>query len=289
MIRGNDLEQQVYDPVHRERVIEALTEIFPTYFSTFANKPLDDLFKEYMEKHANEQDAYRDYIDRLALQEFEYDPNAFKSHTRKRCPIIQRCLWAQDEVMKAYKRSFNNITGRQLLNAVGKIADFAIKYVANFDDEAHEAAETPDDLGINQLNEPEYGCGGVIGYGIQSSMLYGVYPWCFAHRSQNAVWSLYFLSGGKDFGLEDGSEFMMAQPEHGTCEQNYFYPAELFGFYALQVYRLLKEACADAGIKFHDRNRYIYLSAFCDHVAERHRDDIKMFKRSSDYVEAHWF
>ncbi|MCB9423191.1 MAG: hypothetical protein H6667_25560 [Ardenticatenaceae bacterium] len=289
MIRGNKIEHQVYDPSHRQQVLAEMTKNFPAYFETFSLKPLDQVFAEHIRKHAQEQDAYRDYMDRIALDEFDYDAAAFKGHTKKRCPIIRRCLQANDEVMKDYKISFNNVTGRQLLDTVSKLSDFAVAYVANFNDQVHEAASTPGDLGLNNLNESEYGCGGVIGYGIQSSLLYGVYPRNFAHRSQNAVWSLYFLSGRKDFGLLDGSEFLMAHPDLGTCEQNYFYPAELFAFYALHIYRLLKEASAKAGIHFHDHNRYIYLSAFCDHVGDRHRNDINTYRRSSEYADTHWF
>ena len=192
--------------------------------------------------------------------------------------------------MKAYHRSWGRVTGRQLLDAVHNIAKFGLSYMAHFDDEEHEAAATQDDLGLEPLNDGKYGCGGVIGYGIQSSLLYGLHPRNFAHRSQDAVWSLYFLSGRQDFGLADGSEFLMVHSDLGTCEQNYFYPAELFGFYALKAFLMLKSACKKLGITFYDPYRYIYLSRFCDHIADAHRKDITTFKQSSDYVESQpWF
>ena len=82
----------------------------------------------------------------------------------------------------------------------------------------------------------------------------------------------------------------MVQPDHGTCEQNYFYPPELFGFYAVQVYRLLESGCSDRGITFADRYRYIYLDKFCDHVGDVHREDINTYKWSSEDVESRpWF
>lgn len=134
----------------------------------------------------------------------------------------------------------------------------------------------------------EYGCTGVIGYGIQSSLLFGKYPRMFAHRSQNAIWSLYFITDRKDFGLKYDSEFLMIQPKYSTCEQNYFYPADLFGFYALKLFLLLKQACGEKGIRFYDRYRYIYLTAFTDYIANSHRKDIDTLKWSSDHVESHW-
>ncbi|MEJ5203533.1 MAG: hypothetical protein WHV66_15025, partial [Anaerolineales bacterium] len=215
-------------------------------------------------------------------------PNAFKRETKTKCPIIRRCLMSNDEIMKQYKVSFHEITGRQLLNGVRNIAKFGLDYVSTFDDAKHEQTRSHTELGLEVLNQVEYGCPGVIGYGIQSSLLYGRYPHAFAHRSQNAVWSLYFLTNRKDFGLEDASEFLMIQPKYNTCEQNYFYPAELFGFYALKLYLMLKQACESLGIPFYNQNRYIYLSTFTDFIADQHRKDIDVLKWSSEHVESHW-
>ncbi|NJO00152.1 MAG: hypothetical protein HC875_41595 [Anaerolineales bacterium] len=263
---------------------------FPTYFKSFAQQPLEALFKKGVQEYGKEQKAYQEYLSLEALTEFEYDPNAFKRQTRTQCPIIRRCLMSPNEVMKDYRASFNIVSGRQLLDTVRNIAEFGISYVANFNDVSHETAASYDDLNLETLNEGKYGCGGVIGYGIQSSLLYSLYPRNFALRSQNAVWSLYFLSGRKDFGLKDGSEFLMVQPKLGTCDQNFFYPAELFGFYSLKVFLLLKSACQKLDLTLYDHYRYVYLSQFCDHVGETHRENINTYTRSSDYVESQpWF
>lgn len=291
MLRGGELEEKAYDAKHIEQVLVEMRKNFSSYFKSFSKQSVEAIFKKDIQKYQKELDAYREYLALEALDEFDqYDSNAFKRHTRAQCPIIRRCLMSPDEVMKDYRASFNNVTGRQLLDTVRNIAEFGIHYVAQFDDAVHEASISYDDLNLETLDEEDYGCGGVIGYGIQSSLLYGNYARQFAHRSQNAVWSLYFLSGRKDFGLKDGSEFLMIHSELGTCEQNYFYPAELFGFYALQIYLTLKTACADQGITLYDDYRYIYLSSFCDHVADHHREDINTYKRSSEYVESQpWF
>jgi hypothetical protein len=290
MIRGNDLEKAVYEPEHIQKVLSEIGSNFPRYFQTFAEQSPETRLADYIKRYDKERKAYREYVHHDALDEFEDDPGAFKGHTHRQCTIIRNCLWSRDEVMKSYKESFARVTGRQLLSTVRNIAQFGVQYFADFDDQAHEAAATYSDLGLEPLNEPQYQCGGVIGYGIQSSLLYGVRARCFAHRSQNAVWSLYFLSGSESFDLQDGSEFMMIRPKQGTCEQNFFYPSELFGFYALRVFLILKSACQDLGITFDRDYRYTYLSAFCDHVAETHRADIDTFRWSSDHVERQpWF
>lgn len=290
MILGNELEPQVYEAEHIEQVLEEMHSQFPAYFKSFAAQPLPPRFERAIQKYEREQIRYQNYMNLEALDEFADDPGAFKSETAKHCPIIQNCLNSQEAVMETYQRAFGRTTGRLLLTPVRSIAEFGRDYVLAFKDSQHESATSPGDLRLELLNDPMYSLNNVIGYGIQSSMLYGQYPREFAHRSQNAVWALYFLSGRKEFGLTDGSEFMMVQAERGTCEQNYFYPAHLFGFYALKTYLQLKDACARIDVRFQNRYRYIYLSEFCDHVADAHREDINIFKRSSDYVESQpWF
>ena len=290
MILGNELEAQVYEAEHIEQVMAEIRSSFPRYFDAFSSELLELRFDKAVRRYEKEQARYRAYMDLDALAEFAVDPGAFKSETAKHCPIIQHCLNSQDKVMNGYKEAFGRATGRSLLPPVRHIAQFGRDYSLAFKDNQHEATTSPSDLGLDPLNAPQYGLNSVIGYGIQSAMLYGQYPREFAHRSQNAVWGLYFLSGRQAFGLEDGSEFMMVQPQRGTCEQNYFYPAQLFGFYALKVYLLLKDACARVDMTLRNRYRYIYFSEFCDHVADTHRADINVFKRSSSYVESQpWF
>lgn len=290
MIRGEGLEEQVYESEHIHQLLTEIERNFPNYFDSFAQRSLRPVFDKHIESYEKEQEAYQEYMNLQALDEFEYDPSAFKTHTRKRCPIIHNCLWSQAEEMEQYKRDFYRTTGREILDTVRNIAEFGISYVDDFDGEDHENVTSYSDLGLEPLKEDRYICPGVIGYGIQSTLLYGVYGHSFAHRSQNAVWSLYFLSGRKDFGLAGGSEFLMVQPDQQTCEQNYWYPPELFGFYALWIYLLLESACSDQGITFHDRYRYVYLDRFCDHVADTHREDINTYRWSSEDVESRpWF
>lgn len=288
MQRGNPLEEAVHNPEHINLVLAEIEETFPKYFSDFQAEQPKLLFAKAIANHESERQKYLDYMDLDALREYDDDPAVFKRATKTKCPIILRCLMSQDEVMKQYKRAFNEITGRQLLDGVRKISEFAQDYVTSFDEIGHERIQSYADLKLDLLNEPEYGCPGVIGYGVQSSLLYGQYPHAFAHRSQNAVWALYFITNRKDFGLQDASEFLMVQPKYNTCEQNYFFPADLFGFYALKLYLMLKKACKEIRIDFSAENRYIYLSAFTDFITDVHRNDINVYTRSSDNVEESW-
>jgi len=288
MQRGKDMEQKIFEPGHIQVVLAEIESTFPGYFSGFKAQPLESILKEAIEDYEGEQPRYKDYMSMSTLLEFDDNPNAFKRETKTNCPIIRRCLMSNDDVMKQYKISFNEVTGRQLLDGVKNIADFELEYMATFDDARHEQAQSYTELNLEALNQPKYGCPGVVGYGVQSSLLYGQHSRAFAHRSQNAIWSLYFMTNKKDFGLEYDSEFLMVQPKYNTCDQNYFYPADLFGFYALKLYLLLKHACEDIGIRFYDRHRYIYLNAFTDYAASLHHKDIEVLKWSSDHAENHW-
>jgi hypothetical protein len=290
MIIGNELEEQVYSQSHIAEVLAEIGKQFPKYFETFKNKqPVQGLMDKAIQGYLKDRERYREYLSIPSLMDYEDDPNAFKRMTRNKCVIIHGCLMSRDDVMKKYKISFNNVAGRDLLNTVRNLAEFGLNYAADFNDDAHEKAEIFAQLGLKGLEEDKYYCIGVVGYGIQSALLYGRYGHAFAYRAQDAVWSLYFLSNRLKFGLQDDSEFLMVHPRLGTCEQNYFYPPELFGFYSLKVYLMLKEACANIGVTLYPNYRYVYLSQFFSSVATDHRNDINTLKWSSDNVENHWF
>jgi hypothetical protein len=288
MLRGEQLSEQVYDPEHIKIVLKEIQDGFPKYFSTFKNPK--KLFDDAIKAHQKEQPKYQNYLDLEALDEFESDPNSFKQETRRNCPIIRRCLMSQEEIMKTYQIKYSMVDGEELLHTIYNIGLFGEEYVDDFNHKQHEASKSCADLGLEKLSEGLYTSSNVVGYGIQSTLLYSLYPFAFAHRSQKAMWSLYFMSGRKDFGLgsKEGSEFLIAQPDYGTCEQNYFYPPELFGYYALKIYLMLKKADASFARFFDNEYRYIYLNVFFDHVADTHREDISILKRTFSDDADYW-
>lgn len=289
MYRGSQLEDLVFDPTHIQDVLNVMKKTFAKYFTSFSNENIQLQFTAAIKNFEHEQERYLNYLDKDALEEYEDDPNAFKKHTRNNCPIIHRCLMSNDEVMNDYKASFNRISGRDLLDTVQNISKFGTKYAKKFDHTKHEKIKSFEELGLEPLATEELTAAGVVGYGIQSNFLYMIHPHAFAYRAQDAVWSLFFLSDKQKFGFEEGSEFVIYATEYGTGEQNFLYPPELFGFYMLKIYLLLKEACRAEGIKFKNEYRYVYLDTFVKHVADVERSSINFLKKSSEYVENHWF
>jgi len=285
---NEEFEKAIFEPDHINLVLAEIESSFPKYFSHFLKRSPVDIFDREIMAHEKALPLYRRYLDLEYLRNYTGDTQTFKNFTKDYCPVIWACLRSPDDKMNKYKASFYAMKGDRLLNTVKNIAEFGENYVRAFDGDEHESSSSYQDLNLNDLNSGEYGCGGVIGYGVQSALLYGRYQQAFAHRSQNAVWSLYFLTKGRKFGLYDCSEFMRVQPDQSTCAQNYFYPAELFGFYALHLYLLLKQACAGSGIPLAPQYRYVYLSAFTDYIAQIHNEDIGIFEHNSDVREFDW-
>jgi hypothetical protein len=275
MIRGkSELEKSVYQPEHLEQVVADLRRTFPAYFALYApeRKALLDRTKQVIKEFEKERPAYVELLDREVLAEYAYDPNAFKPDLQTKCPIIRRCLNSQAEVMDNYRRAFYATAGNKMLEVTTRIIEFGQEFAKTFNAAQHFAATAPEALGLSALDDDEYTAYGMIGGGIRSHFLYQLYPHIFANRSQNAIWALYFLTEHKDYGLKDGSEFLMIE-ETGT-QQNYFFPYDLFVFYSNQIYRELDRAATSAPCYLDPKYRYVYLNDFFDHVAELHRSDI---------------
>ena len=274
-----DLGERGYEREHIDTVLAAIRDNFPAYFATFA-LTAKKAFKTAVVDWQEQQPDYEKFLSPDSLEEYEDDPGSFKSGIRSRCPIIRRSLNSPVSDMKRYKIAFKLAAGADLLRASKNIAAFGREYMESFDDGTHEATADVADLGLGDLLEEDYIVYGVIGGGIRSHFLYSLYPNAFPNRSRSAVWALYFLSGKSDFGFKDASEFLMIHlDEHNpSTQQNYHYPYDLFAYYAVEVYKILKVACAAKGVAVDDAYRYVYLDTFLRHVADWHADETKLLK-----------
>lgn len=275
--REPTLNEQCYDPSHIDQVLAAIRKHFPGYWKSFAPSAREK-FRGALAEWEDEHPDYFDFLDHDGLDEYEDDPNAFKGALRAKCPIIRRSLNSPAEEMKKYKKAFNLATGRELLTKTVNIVTFGRQHMTTFDDARHEQARVVDDLALGDLLDEEYGVYGAIGGGIRSQFLYALHPNAFPSRSRAAVWALYFLAGKDAFGLDDGSEFLMINVEKSSTQQNYFYPYDLFGYYSLNVYLMLKTACAAIKVTFRDDRRYVYLDAFFNHVHDQHQAEVRLLK-----------
>lgn len=273
------LGERGYEREHIDAVLSAIRKHFPAYFLTFA-PTARKAFQTAMAEWKKEQPGYENFLDPFSLEEFEDDPGSFKAWIKSRCPIIRRSLNSTASDMKKYKMAFKLAASSDLLRVSKNIAAFGRKYMLSFNDRTHEATADLKDLGMGDLLREDYIVYGVIGGGIKSHLLYSLYPNAFPNRSRSAVWALYFLSGKSDFGFKDGSEFLMIDldKDNQSTQQNYHYPYDLFAYYALEVYKILKAECAAKGVKLDHMHRYVYLDTFLNHVAGQHESEIKLLK-----------
>jgi hypothetical protein len=281
LIRGQDLPtERLYEPVHIAEVLADMKASFPKSFEQFAPDKLHlaKRMKEGIEKYDNERQRYIDLLNREALEEYEYDPGAFKGTLRRDCPLIRRCLNSPEKVMVNYQMHFNRTHGEVMLKVCINLAKFAEQFMSGFGAEQQLHANHPGDLGISELDTDPYSAYGVIGGGIRSHFLYNLHPIAFPNRSQNAVWVFYFLTHQKDYGYEDGSEFLMINPNGVGTQQNYFYPYDLFTFYASKVFLLLEAHCQEYDYFLDSQYRYVYLNTFLDAIADSRGQDINALK-----------
>jgi hypothetical protein len=175
-----------------------------------------------------------------------------------------------------------------LLNVTKAIVNFGIEYSQHFSEVDYHQFKSVEDFGLSDLtNDEKYTSYGAIGGGIKSRFLYMLYPAIFANRGQNAIWALYFLAGRSECEFADGSEFLIIDTNilnkagNYLTNQNYFYPYDLFSYYAFEILKMLRQACLKEGFKLNEQYRYVYLDAFLDFVAEEmHSKDIAMLKGS---------
>lgn len=280
--------ERFYEPEHMKEVLADLHTGFQRYFPRFApdKETLKTRYDTAIKAFEKDQVIYEDVLDLALLEEFEDDPGSFKGEFSRKYPIIRRSLQSRAAGMERYQASFHAATGQPMLKVVRNLATFAQNYRQQMTDSDYETIKTVEGFDLADLvkdgteegSESYYTVRGVIGGGIASHLLYHLYPNFFPNRSQNAIWSLYFLTERKKYGFEDDSEFLMINHDGTGTQQNYFYPYDLFTYYAFRLYGWLKDAGESIRCYTFRRHRYVYVEAFLGFVAECHQSDIESLR-----------
>lgn len=243
-----------------------------------------ELFEEAISDFEKDKKAYVDLFDQELLEEYEDDPQQFKSRILKiETPIIRRTLQNMyAEQLDKYRAAFARANAVDLLTVVSRLSKFSEDYVQNkYNAETFEDIVYYKDFNLTVLDTEEYTVHGVIGGGIKSTMLFKNYPDVFSSRSRLAVWALWYLVGKQKFGCKMDSEFLMIDLKQNSVQQNYFYPYELFEFYALQIYLLIKNAAKRLGVEVNSAYRFVYVDAFLSFIALDHIQEINDLSKSS--------
>lgn len=309
------VEKICYEQKHIEKVLDAIKAKFADYYNDFIqleagyavserdiqkiatklgvqnvkSKNTTDVTRKYknivvesLENFEKDRNKYIAIFDEESLEEYADDPQYFKSTILKNeCPIIHSTIHnKRAKELDKYRFEFSISDANDLLTVVSNLHYFAEKYYKEFyDEDTYDDINDYKDLQFSDLDTEDYTVFGVIGGGIKSHMLYKVYPSVFPNRSRNAVWALWYLSDKKTFDCKQDSEFLMIDVEKSVTQQNYFYPYELFTFYAHQIFQILKDKAEENSVYIDLKNRYIIVDAFLSFIAEQHIEEISFLKQ----------
>jgi len=155
-----------------------------------------------------------------------------------------------------------------LLAVTYNLCLFGEDYQIEYDEKEYDSISSYEDFQMQDLDTDDYTVYGVIGGGIKSHMLYKVWPHIFSNRSQTAMWALWFLTKPNTFNCRYGSEFLMFDTDNGLLYQhNYFYPYELFHYYAFCVYKMLQNKMSKYGVVIDPNYRFTIVDTFFEFVS----------------------
>lgn len=241
-----------------------------------ATESYKNIIRSSIEEFENDRQSYLDIFDEESLEEYEEDSSTFKSIVlRNKCPIIRKTLAnRRAKELDKYRHDFSVTSADTLLDVVRRLCEFSEEYNSNYNAIKYETYSSYSDLKLSVLDTDEYTAYGVIGGGIKTMMLYKVNPKLFPSRSRNALWALWYLTDKKDFGCRMDSEFLMIDDKKFITQQNYFYPYELFAFYAYEIYKLLRDKATEMKAYIDPDYRYVIVDAFLNYVATEHESEI---------------
>lgn len=321
MFYPNDIENKCYSESHIQTVLNEIKSTFNSYFDFFIEsdagytptfeqmenlieqfgqnsiKPsspknikarLKKIHNEAIEQFEKDREAYLDILDEETFEEYEDSPLLFKNALKSKCPIIRTTLMSKAKELGKYKREFSICNPNDLLIVCENLSNFAYNYVIEFENDEYNSYKSLEDLQLEDLDTHDYTVFGVIGGGIKSLFLQKLQPSFFAHRSKEAIWALWYLTNKKTFDCSQDSEFLMIDVEKSKTNQNYFYPYELFGFYAYNIYLLLEEKFNQYEVHLDANYRYVIVNVFLNSIAIKHANEIQFLSSNSEEKTYSW-
>ena len=310
---NSGVEDICYDLEHVEKVLEVIKKNFDGYFERFLDsiggkgvslediqelqkkfgievkqkkknsdltKNFKTIIRESIDDFEKDRADYEKIFRQEWLEDLDEDADVFKSKILKNeCPIIRKTLAnRRAKELDKYRASFSQADADWLLSVVYNLCVFGDEYKDNYDPNTYEDAETYKDLEMELLDTDDYTAYGVIGGGIKTHMLYKVHPSIFPNRSRSAIWALWYLTNKESFGCKTDSEFLMIDLSKNIVQQNYFYPYQLFAFYAFEIFKLLRDKATEYDAYIDPDYRYVVVDAFLEYIAMEHDSEISFLK-----------
>lgn len=239
-----------------------------------------EIIREAIDDFEHDRDAYKKIMNLEVLEDYDEDASTFKSKVlRNECPIIRKTIAnTKAKELDKYRASFNHADPEWLLQIVTRLCEFGESYYEKYDQTKYENIAKYEELQLQLLDTEDYTAFGVIGGGIKTHILYKIYPGLFPNRSRNAIWAFWYLTDKKAFGCKTDSEFLMIDIKKTITQQNYFYPYELFAYYAFEIYKMLRDKAEDLSAYIDTDYRYVLVDSFLDFVAMKHDNEISFLK-----------
>ncbi len=312
-LENSGVEDICYEQEHVKKVLSAVRRNFDQYFNRFLDttggksisiedvqrlqnklgievqkkRKTGDLAENYktiireaIDGFEKDREDYQKIFRKGWLEDLDEDADVFKSKTlRNECPIIRKTLAnRRAKELDKYRASFSRADADWLLHVVYNLCVFGDEYKKNYDPATYENAQIYQDLDLCLLDTDDYTAYGVIGGGIKTHMLYKVHPALFPNRSRSAIWALWYLTNKETFGCQTDSEFLMIDLSKNIVQQNYFYPYQLFAFYAFEIYKMLRDKATEYNAYIDPDYRYVIVDAFLEFIAMEHDDEIAFLK-----------
>lgn len=310
---NSGVEDICYEQEHVERVLAAIKKNFDDHFMRFLDSAggkglsLEDIqglqkkfgieiqkkkkhsdltgnyktiIREAIDSFEKDREDYQKIFRQNWLEDLDEDADVFKSKIlRNECPIIRKTLAnKRAKELDKYRVSFSQADADWLLKVVYNLCVFGDEYQAGYISDTYEEPQTYQDLNMSLLDTDDYTAYGVIGGGIKTHMLYKVHPAVFPNRSRSAIWALWYLTNKETFGCKTDSEFLMIDLSKNIVQQNYFYPYQLFAFYAFEIYKMLRDKATEYNAYIDTDYRYVIVDAFLEFIAMEHDDEIAFLK-----------
>ena len=308
------VEPICYEEDHIDRVTAELKSNFKDYFQSFIEssaglttdeKAISELSKKFgterpskkvinikerllqiiddsIKSFEKDRPFYKDNFKLEAFDEYADDHAYFKNTILKNeCPKIRKALNSKEKELGTYRANFSRSNPAKLFTVTENLVKFACEYEQNhYDANGFKTINSLADLDFDKLmqKKDDYYAEKVIGDGTRSHFLYKLKPHIFPNCSESAIWALWYLTDKKPFGCAEDSEFLMIDTPKSTCQQNYFYPYDLFTLYALELSRMLEKEAINNDIDFREDYRFVILDDFLTYIEKSHKGEISTMK-----------
>ena len=276
------VEEICFNLNHIEKNLKLINENFSIYFEQFMqSRDTSVLMQEEIEKYNKDREKYLYIMNEENLEIFKEDEEYFKNIVLKNeCPIIHKIL--QYKKAKDYKDAFKKAKPSELWEAFKNLYVFSNNYNHSYEKIKSKKIENYAELEMDEIDEDKYSVRRVVGQGIKGYFLYKANPKFFSNRSIDAIWALWYLTGKQVEDCVQDSEFLRIEINKSTTNENYFYPYQLFHFYATKILELIQENASKYDLEILEEYRFVIVDAFLNYVTNQHIEEIEYFTRNSD-------